>query len=180
MNAIKEWAATEFDDKSITHLVVSHHHSDHTGGVRQMIADGVQIVISEHGYEFFSKIATARCEVRPDALAQSEVDAQFVLVSESEPLTLADATNPITVYQARSAHAADTLFPLVESAGVLFLVDIYSPGLPPFPPLAQEARDEITRLGIEAQVQRVAGGHGGVQTLAQFDGCLADLSTCTQ
>lgn len=176
VEAIKAWAATTYPGKDFTHLVISHHHSDHVGGVRQLIADGATVIVSEHTAEYFAGIATASCAVRPDALAMNPLPANFVTVADGEPVTLADDTNPITIYHANSYHAGDMLFPFVSSVGVLFLVDIYSPGLNPYPPFAEQARDEFTRLGLT--VQQIAGGHGYVHSLEQFNSCLADPNTC--
>ncbi len=33
--AILEWAVENYPDKPITHVIVSHHHNDHAGGIRQ-------------------------------------------------------------------------------------------------------------------------------------------------
>jgi hypothetical protein len=59
------------------------------------------------------------------------------------------------------------VFPYVPSSGVLFIVDVYSPGLQPFPLFANQARDSIDELELNVSV--IAGGHGGTSTLEAFD-----------
>jgi len=50
---------------------------------------------------------------------------------------------------------------------VLFVSDIFSPGLPPNPPAAREVRDVVVSKNLTIDV--IAGGHGATGTRADLD-----------
>ncbi len=170
VRAIIQWAQTRFPGKSFTHAVLSHHHSDHVGGVRELIAAGATIVAHESARPYLQRIARAACDV--DVAQETPQSAlRFAAVPEGGSLTLADATAPLQVFDVQSDHAEDMVFPYLPNTGAVFIVDVYSPGLPPFVPLARQARQELTRLGIT--VNSIIGGHGGIATLADLDQVIA-------
>ena len=72
----------------------------------------------------------------------------------AEVTTIGSGTNPVNVVAFPNPHADD--YVLVEAGGVLFIVDIYSPGTGQ--PLAPELVEAVNGLGLE--VTTVAGGHG--------------------
>jgi glyoxylase-like metal-dependent hydrolase (beta-lactamase superfamily II) len=164
--AIKEWVQAQFPNKPITHVVISHHHTDHVGGVREFIADGVTLVVSEHSADYFRDLGRASCEADPTQETPDQ-PARLLTVPEDGVFTLADDLNPVEVYDVDNGHAGDLVFPYVPSSGVLFIVDVYSPGLQPFPLFANQARDSIDELELNVSV--IAGGHGGTSTLEAFD-----------
>lgn len=167
--SIIQWARQQYPNKPITHAVLSHHHSDHTGGVRELIAQGVEIVAHESMYPYLQRIARASCEVDPTQQTPTQA-LRFTAVPEGGELVLADGTNPLRVLDVQNDHAEDMVFPYLPSTGAIFIVDVYSPGITPFLPLAIQARDELTRLGIT--INSIVGGHGGVATLADLDAAI--------
>jgi len=53
--------------KPIRYVVATHHHSDHAGGARAFMADGVTLVTTPGNVSYFQKFANARFTVQPDA-----------------------------------------------------------------------------------------------------------------
>ena len=47
------WIPGHYPDKPISHVVVSHHHNDHTAGIRSYIATGATLAAHETGVDFF-------------------------------------------------------------------------------------------------------------------------------
>lgn len=169
VRSIIQWAQQQYPNKPITHAVLSHHHSDHSGGVRELIAQGVEIVAHESVRGYLQHITRASCDVDPTQQTPTQ-PLRFTAVPDGGELTLADATNPLRILDVESDHAEDMVFPYLPSTGAVFIVDVYSPGLTPFLPLAIQARDELTRLGIT--INSIVGGHGGVATLADLDAAI--------
>ena len=164
-----DWVATTFPDKPISHVIISHHHADHSGGVRSYVAAGAVAVMHESAAPFFSKIFQADSTIVSDSLAENPVAAAIETMPADGSLTLDDETNPVTIYPFATAHAEDMVLTYVESAGVLFVVDIYSPN-----PAAANAgtggkllNDTITELGLE--VTAIAGGHGATIAFEDFE-----------
>jgi glyoxylase-like metal-dependent hydrolase (beta-lactamase superfamily II) len=52
--------------KPIRYLALTHHHSDHAGGIREYVAEGATIVTTPGNRAFFERAAAARHTVEPD------------------------------------------------------------------------------------------------------------------
>ncbi|GIT34798.1 MAG: hypothetical protein Ct9H300mP4_11170 [Gammaproteobacteria bacterium] len=42
---IIKWIGKRYPGKPVTHLIVSHHHNDHGGGIRPYVASGATLVV---------------------------------------------------------------------------------------------------------------------------------------
>lgn len=153
----------------ITHVVTTHHHSDHAGGMRPYVALGATAVVGEQAVGFFQQVFAARSStILPDRLDGTDV------VSNVQGVPAAGLTlgNGIQVFPIRTEHSVDMVVPYVADQGVLFTSDIYSPpGLPD--------RTDPDALAIAAMVQArglspkwIAGGHGTFISYAAFKAAL--------
>jgi glyoxylase-like metal-dependent hydrolase (beta-lactamase superfamily II) len=151
--AITDWLATAAPDLPITHVVQSHHHVDHSAGVRSLAGTaGAAVVVGEAAIPFWEQeVLGATSEVVPDGVDGASVEVMGV---PADGISLESGTNPVTVRAFPNPHADD--YVVVEAGGVLFLVDIYSPGTGGTPP--PELVEGINGLGLE--IKTVAGGHG--------------------
>lgn len=52
---LSEWVKRNIPGKKITHVVATHHHRDHTGGIGEFLADGAILVVPEVAKNFYSK-----------------------------------------------------------------------------------------------------------------------------
>ncbi len=125
--------STLFPNKSITHIIQSHHHKDHAAGVRSFVASGATLVVG-HGIGNFwrNEILTAQSTIRPDNLSTmnsalgevEEIDANGTFVID-------DGTVKVTAYHIPSnTHADDMLLTVVDldSARYVFVSDLYNAG----------------------------------------------------
>jgi glyoxylase-like metal-dependent hydrolase (beta-lactamase superfamily II) len=91
-------ANTLVPGKEVTQVIVSHHHFDHSGGLRAAVARGLTI-IAERGNEQIFREMVARTAPRfPDALARNPRPLKFMPVDEH--LMLDDGTMRVDVYLA--------------------------------------------------------------------------------
>jgi hypothetical protein len=82
-------------DKQVTAVVVTHHHFDHTAGLRAAVSRGLE-VISHRGNEGIIREMIERpAVVYPDALARNPQELRFIPVDER--LVLEDATRRLDV-----------------------------------------------------------------------------------
>jgi len=165
--AIYAWVAANIPGKPITHVIATHHHRDHAGGLRTFVARGAKVVVGESVRRFFGSAFRAPHTIEPDELSTAPRHATILSVPADGELTLADATRPVRVLALDSSHAADMVVAYTPNQRVLFVSDLFSPGLPPNPAEAGEVRDAVQAhdLAIDA----IAGGHGGVGTRADLD-----------
>jgi glyoxylase-like metal-dependent hydrolase (beta-lactamase superfamily II) len=167
--ALIAWIRTQFPGKPITHAIATHHHADHSGGLRAFVAVGATIVAGESAVGLYRDVFRAPRTISPDALAGAPRPARIVSVAPGETFTLPDALHPVAAIAIDTVHASDMLIGHVPGANVVFVSDIYSPGQPPFSLYTLiELREAIRAASIG--VSAIAGGHGSrTSTLAQLD-----------
>jgi glyoxylase-like metal-dependent hydrolase (beta-lactamase superfamily II) len=166
--ALLDWIAGRFPGKPVTHVVATHFHGDHSAGLRTFVAAGATVVAGDAALGLYRKVFAARHTIEPDALARTPVAPKLRGVEPGDVLTLSDqgeGSNEVRIYTVNTTHAADMVVAVAN--GVLFVSDIFSPGLQPSVPALRELRDTITNHQIG--VDLIAGGHGGTATLAQLD-----------
>lgn len=67
-------------DKPIRHVVLTHHHSDHIGGVREFIARGIGIIAAEPAAAAARRAARRAYTINPDALTGRSVEPKIEIV----------------------------------------------------------------------------------------------------
>lgn len=124
--AIVEWLAENIPGKPVSHIIVSHHHSDHSGGVRPYVAAGASAVVHEAAIEFYEDLlARTNSTIMPDALDRNPVEANIITVSALEPLLIDDEKRPITIYPVVSGHTTDMVIVGLEKQEILYSADLY-------------------------------------------------------
>ena len=168
--AVMDWVAENIPDKAITHAVSSHHHVDHSAGLRQYVAMGTTAVMHESAEAYFADIFLSDSAIVPDTLEENPVAATIATVPADGVFTVEDGLNTLEVYPIANGHAQDMVITHIPEAGVVFVVDLYNPNPAAgnLPPGGQLLGDRIAELGLT--VSTIAGGHGGTIDFATFDG----------
>jgi glyoxylase-like metal-dependent hydrolase (beta-lactamase superfamily II) len=160
--AVINWIKTNFSNKFIAYVVSSHHHSDHSAGLRTYVAHGANIVMGESAKPFFERVFKANSMIVRDALANNPVTTPIYPVPVDGSFTIEDETQPVEVYSLFDAHARDMVISYIPNAGIVFVSDLYSPNPNATTNPGAGARaikDKITVLGLDAKM--IVGGHGG-------------------
>ena len=84
--------------KKVTHVIVTHHHFDHSGGLRAAVSRGLTIIARRGNEGIFREMVARPAPNFPDALARNPQPLKFVPVDEQ--LTLDDGTMRVDVYHA--------------------------------------------------------------------------------
>jgi glyoxylase-like metal-dependent hydrolase (beta-lactamase superfamily II) len=159
-------------NKPVRYVLTTHHHFDHTGGLRTYVAEGATVVTHQSNVPFFEKSLTAPATVVPDLQGKSPRPPMIQGVSDTYEIT--DGKQRIEVYATNGdTHTNEYTLVYLPGPRILIEADAYSPGPanappPPMPPPnAVALRDSIQSLKLN--VATIAPIHGrGAVPMAEF------------
>jgi hypothetical protein len=116
--------ARTLSPKPLTHAVVSHHHFDHSGGLRVAVAEQLTIITHRANEEFFKDLVARKHTLVPDALAKNPQPLKLELVDDE--LTLKDKSMEVRLYHLLDNPREGTnLFAYVPRDRILVHADLY-------------------------------------------------------
>jgi glyoxylase-like metal-dependent hydrolase (beta-lactamase superfamily II) len=149
-----------FPGKPIRWLALTHHHMDHAGGLRALLAEGGTLVVGQGAGAHFRRVLEAPATRNPDLPARSYHMNPILEVPESHVMS-DSAGRQVIIYVMDNPHAKGMLMTWVPHAKLGFVTDIWSPG-PPLPakpnPGLVSVVNTVKRAGLTPE--RFAGGHG--------------------
>jgi glyoxylase-like metal-dependent hydrolase (beta-lactamase superfamily II) len=159
-------------NKPIRYLINTHHHFDHSGGLRTYVDEGATIVTHQSNRAFYQRAWAAARSLNPDRLAQSKKTATLETVAESHALT--DGKRSIQIHRlAGNGHNDGFLMVYLPAEKIVVQVDAWAPTAPNVAPpavpspFATNLLENIERLKLD--VERIAALHGPrVATFAEF------------
>ncbi|MBT7449606.1 MAG: MBL fold metallo-hydrolase [Rhodospirillaceae bacterium] len=121
-----DWINQRFPGKPITHLMISHFHNDHSGGLRPYVAAGAALVVHEEGTDFYkAQVNRPKSQIAPDALDRAPVDVEIISIPADGTYRMDDPERPIVFYPVEIAHTSDMILAVVENKGILYSSDFY-------------------------------------------------------
>ena len=116
-------------NKPIRVVVNTHHHFDHSGGLRPFVDEGAAVVTHEMNRPFYERAWAAPRTLNPARLAQSGKTAVFQTVTDRAVLT--DGTRTVEIHRiANSPHSDGFLMVYLPSDKILIEADAYTPAPP--------------------------------------------------
>jgi glyoxylase-like metal-dependent hydrolase (beta-lactamase superfamily II) len=155
-------AAEKYPGKPFRYIVLTHHHIDHTGGIRSFAAEGATFVVGKGNGAFFRKVLAA-----PHNLDPYPIKAYTPKVIEVDgKWSINDAGREIDAYALATDHATGYIIPYVPDAKLGWVTDLWNPGAPPMAsnPNLVAIVQGVQKMGI--QPERFGGGHGAVGNYA--------------
>jgi glyoxylase-like metal-dependent hydrolase (beta-lactamase superfamily II) len=165
--AVIEAVKQRIPGKPIRYLMMTHHHNDHSGGIRAYAAEGATVIAHAGNVPFVQGMLTHAKTIRPDSLSEVQRKAGSpanVAIDAVE--TMKEYTDGRRVVQVHTipnaAHAQGMLAAYLPNERIIFVSDLYSPApggkVDPSNANARAFYDAVRALGLN--VDRVVGGHG--------------------
>lgn len=143
-------------DKPLTEAISTHHHFDHSAGLRAAVSQGLTIIAQAKSEAFYTSAAQRPHTIAPDVLAKAPKPIAFRAVGDD--LTLSDTSRSMTLYHITgSAHADTMLVAYLPRERVLVEADLFTPGAT-VNAFAGNLQENINRLGL--RIDRIVPLHG--------------------
>ena len=159
-------------NKQIRYLVNTHHHFDHSGGLRTYVAEGATIVTHQTNREFFEKVffAPSARTLQPDRLAVYPRAPAFETVNQRYALT--DGTRVLELHHVPGlAHNQNMLIAYLPKERIVVEGDLYNPpaaGAPPPMPNANNKTFLTIVQRLKLDIAQIASIHGRVAPWDEF------------
>jgi glyoxylase-like metal-dependent hydrolase (beta-lactamase superfamily II) len=118
-------------NKPIRYVMNTHPHSDHTGGLPALVAEGATIITQKNNQEFLEKALNTPRTLLNDTLAKNPKKAKVEAVSEKK--VYSDGTRTVEMYHIYPApHSNGLIIAYIPKEKVLFQGDfsLPAPGQP--------------------------------------------------
>jgi glyoxylase-like metal-dependent hydrolase (beta-lactamase superfamily II) len=155
VGSIKE----RFPSKPLHAVIPTHHHLDHSGGIRAFMSEGAPIVAPFVARDFYLRVARAPHTRQPDSLERNK-RAVVIEAFGGGPRVLTDGSRRVEVHPMPTGHAEDNVVIYLPGEKMVIEADHVSPrgGQVRPVPLVQEFVAGLDRLNLD--VATIVGIHG--------------------
>jgi glyoxylase-like metal-dependent hydrolase (beta-lactamase superfamily II) len=159
-------------NKPIKYVVNTHHHFDHSGGLRAVAAEGIPIITAEVNKPFYEKAWKAPHTLEPDMLSKKPRKATFITVKDKYEIT--DGNQTLDLYMTSpNDHNGDMMIGYIPKVKALIVADLFTPAPPNAPALvpvalnfANQLYENIQRLKLD--ITTIAPLHGRVAPYSEM------------
>ena len=165
--AVIEQARNLRPDKTLQYLINSHHHFDHSGGVRAAVSEGLTIITHEDNADFFRDLVVRPHTIQQDALTRFPNELTLELVTGDAVYELSDGSNALQLVRILDdAHSSSILMGYLPRERLMIEADAFSPNSRAAPFAANLLKNV---RGLDWRVDRIVPIHGGVSEFATLE-----------
>jgi glyoxylase-like metal-dependent hydrolase (beta-lactamase superfamily II) len=168
--AVIDQARELLGDTELRYLVNTHHHFDHSGGLRAAVAEGLTVVTHEDNAGLYEALVARPHTIEPDHLTQNPQPLTLETVSGDDIHEITSGERTLQVFRVTGdPHNAAMLAAYLPAERILIEADDYTPGRggPSAAALLQSVRDR----GLTPQ--RIAPIHGQVVPFSDLEAQVA-------
>ena len=164
--AVIEHARELQPDKPLQYVVNTHHHFDHSAGIRAAVSEGLTVITHQVNRSFFEDMVARQHSIEPDALARNPQPLTMETVAGDEIYELTDGRRTLQIYRILDdLHSDGMVMAYLPQERILIEADAFSPtsGDAPFAEvLLQNIEDRGLRVDT---ILPVHGGQTGLEDL---------------
>jgi hypothetical protein len=161
--AVIDKARTVVPNKPLTEVIVSHHHFDHSTGLRVVVAEGLTVITHKGNEQIFKEIVARKATLHPDELAMNPKPLKIKTMDDK--LVLKDKSMEVDLYHViGNVHAGLLIMAYVPSERILVQGDLYDVGWTQHP-WADNYAENLKMRNLD--VAKDLPIHGKVQTRAE-------------
>ena len=150
-------------NKPIKYVVNTHHHFDHSGGLRAFVAEGATVITHQMNKPYFEKVWSNPHTLAPDKLAQNKKRPSFKTFNDK--LVLTDGNQIVELYHLENfGHNDGMIIAYLPKEKVLLEADGFNPPAQPLrqkpatiSPFTASLAANLARLKLD--VQRIVPVH---------------------
>src|SRR5262249_4881403 len=117
-------------DKPLKYVINTHHHFDHSGGVRRAMAEDVTLITHSANKAFYEEIAK-----RPSTLVPEQASPKTPKIEAvNDKYELKDAMRTVEIYAIPNPHSDSMLMVYFPAERLLVEADLYTPPAANAPP----------------------------------------------
>jgi glyoxylase-like metal-dependent hydrolase (beta-lactamase superfamily II) len=125
-------------NKPIRYVINTHTHTDHSGGLRAFVAEGVTIVTYQTNKAYYEKLVKNPHTMVPDKLSQMNPQPKIKIEGVGEKKVMTDGEHTIEIYHLQgSTHSDNMLIVYLPKQKILVEADEFNVGAANAPTPAQ-------------------------------------------
>jgi DNA-binding beta-propeller fold protein YncE len=161
--------------KPVRYVSFTHFHFDHTGGLREYVAEGATVVVPPGNKAFVERVAESKFTLKPDALALSPRPPVVETFEKKRVFT--DGKRTVELHSiGPTSHVRDMVMFYFPKEKILFQGDMFSPldagGIPPVIEVNRELVEKVEALKLD--VETLVAVHSGAVAWKDFRRAVAD------
>lgn len=162
-------AREKFPNKPVKYVVITHHHDDHSGGVRGYISEGITVVTTAANQRYFERMAAATFTVNLDDQTKLRKKPMFAFLQNQKRVFMDGKQRVEIIDIGPGPHANEMLVAYLPEEKLVFQGDLVNlPASGKYLPTTVNDTtlhffDWVKRQNLN--VDRIAAVHGPTTTL---------------